>query len=272
MSDAIGPRLSTSRSLVERVRTTGLDATLTIEGQRRDVPAAVDRTVYRIVQESLTNIARHAAAATASVRDRLPARHPRHPGRRRRQGHDRTAPRCPASGCSGCANGSPPSAVACARNRAARAASPSRPNSRGPNVMIRVLLVDDQPLIRSGFRALLDIEDDIEVVAEAADGRRAGPGPAAPARHRAHRHPDAGHGRHRGDPAHRRGPGPGRGARRHPDQLRATPDSRRLRGLGCLDLGESRSRWIAARAAVSISGLSALRRDAELAPDRYARN
>ncbi|MDP4505020.1 sensor histidine kinase [Nonomuraea turcica] len=54
--------------LVERARSTGLDATLTIGGQRHDVPAAVDRTVYRIVQESLTNIARHAAAATASVR------------------------------------------------------------------------------------------------------------------------------------------------------------------------------------------------------------
>jgi signal transduction histidine kinase len=45
-----------------------LDATLMIEGHRNDVPAAVDRTAYRIVQESLTNIARHAAAETASVR------------------------------------------------------------------------------------------------------------------------------------------------------------------------------------------------------------
>jgi len=54
--------------LVERARATGLDAKLTIEGERLDVPVAVDRTAYRIVQESLTNITRHAAAATASVR------------------------------------------------------------------------------------------------------------------------------------------------------------------------------------------------------------
>ena len=39
--------------------------------------------------------------------------------------------------------------------------------------MIRVLLVDDQVLIRSGFRALLNAEDDIRVVAEAPDGREA---------------------------------------------------------------------------------------------------
>jgi DNA-binding NarL/FixJ family response regulator len=37
--------------------------------------------------------------------------------------------------------------------------------------VIRVVLVDDQPLIRTGIRALLDAEDDIEVVAEGADGR-----------------------------------------------------------------------------------------------------
>jgi signal transduction histidine kinase len=54
--------------LVERSRATGLDATLTIEGQRHEVSAAVGRTAYRIVQESLTNIARHADAVTASVR------------------------------------------------------------------------------------------------------------------------------------------------------------------------------------------------------------
>jgi DNA-binding NarL/FixJ family response regulator len=39
--------------------------------------------------------------------------------------------------------------------------------------MIRVLLADDQALIRSGIRALLDAEDDIEVVGEAADGKQA---------------------------------------------------------------------------------------------------
>jgi DNA-binding NarL/FixJ family response regulator len=38
---------------------------------------------------------------------------------------------------------------------------------------VRVLLVDDQAMIRSGIRALLETSDTIEVVGEAADGRRA---------------------------------------------------------------------------------------------------
>jgi DNA-binding NarL/FixJ family response regulator len=38
---------------------------------------------------------------------------------------------------------------------------------------IRVLLVDDQALIRAGFRALIDSTDDLEVVGEAADGTEA---------------------------------------------------------------------------------------------------
>jgi DNA-binding NarL/FixJ family response regulator len=39
--------------------------------------------------------------------------------------------------------------------------------------MIRVLLADDQGLVRAGFRALLDAEADISVVGEARDGRDA---------------------------------------------------------------------------------------------------
>ena len=39
--------------------------------------------------------------------------------------------------------------------------------------MIRVLVVDDQALVRGGFRMILDAQDDIEVVAEAADGHEA---------------------------------------------------------------------------------------------------
>ena len=39
--------------------------------------------------------------------------------------------------------------------------------------MIRTLVVDDQALVRAGFRALLDAEPDISVVAEAADGEEA---------------------------------------------------------------------------------------------------
>ncbi|MEV7787218.1 sensor histidine kinase [Streptomyces sp. NPDC088106] len=53
--------------LVERFGTTGLETTLVIEGRPHPVPAAVGRTAYRIVQESLTNVTRHAAATTASV-------------------------------------------------------------------------------------------------------------------------------------------------------------------------------------------------------------
>jgi DNA-binding NarL/FixJ family response regulator len=39
--------------------------------------------------------------------------------------------------------------------------------------MIKVVLVDDQELVRAGFRMVLDAHDDIEVVGEAGDGRQA---------------------------------------------------------------------------------------------------
>jgi len=40
-------------------------------------------------------------------------------------------------------------------------------------VSIRVLVVDDEQLVRTGFRAILDSQDDISVVGEADDGASA---------------------------------------------------------------------------------------------------
>ena len=48
--------------------------------------------------------------------------------------------------------------------------SQGEPMSTGP---IRVLLVDDQPLLRMGFRLILDGEDDLRIVGEASDGAEA---------------------------------------------------------------------------------------------------
>jgi DNA-binding NarL/FixJ family response regulator len=56
------------------------------------------------------------------------------------------------------------------RSRLTRSAlETSRPNERGGKV-IRVLLADDEALIRAGIRLVLDVADDIEIVAEANDG------------------------------------------------------------------------------------------------------
>jgi signal transduction histidine kinase len=54
--------------LVERTRTAGLDVTLDVSGEARPVPAGVDLAAFRIVQEALTNVVRHAGTRRARVR------------------------------------------------------------------------------------------------------------------------------------------------------------------------------------------------------------
>lgn len=47
------------------------------------------------------------------------------------------------------------------------------PSDADPTARIRVLLVDDHTVVRNGLRLVFELEDDLEVVGEAADGREA---------------------------------------------------------------------------------------------------
>jgi signal transduction histidine kinase len=54
--------------LIGSFAATGLNVTCDVSGETRPLPVAVDLTAYRVIQESLTNTAKHAAGASASVR------------------------------------------------------------------------------------------------------------------------------------------------------------------------------------------------------------
>jgi len=65
--DGDGSGLSQLDSLVARARAAGLPVTVTVTGAERPLPPDVDQAAYRIVQEALTNVTRHAGRARASV-------------------------------------------------------------------------------------------------------------------------------------------------------------------------------------------------------------
>ncbi len=60
-------------ALRERLAESGLPVHLSVVGDAVELPLAVDLAAYRVVQESLTNVLRHAGAATAAVVITLPA-------------------------------------------------------------------------------------------------------------------------------------------------------------------------------------------------------
>jgi signal transduction histidine kinase len=57
------PGLAALDTLLQRHRASGLDVTSTIHGDRRSLPPSVDRSAYRILQEALTNTARHGSGS-----------------------------------------------------------------------------------------------------------------------------------------------------------------------------------------------------------------
>ena len=187
------PGLSQLGALVDRVREAGLPAELTIDGTPRSLPASLDTTIYRIVQEALTNALRYARRAATLVRVTLTR--PSCGWRSSTTGRPRraTRARAPGAGWSGCERaggrrrlGGPRSwrAPRLGGGYAVRAwlptsAVPAPPASgTAPSTGRRrrarpVLIADDQALVRAGFRMILEAQPDINVVGEAADGATA---------------------------------------------------------------------------------------------------
>jgi signal transduction histidine kinase len=68
------PRLDRLGELVEEVRAAGLPVELSVEGERRPLDAGIELSAYRIIQEALTNVLKHARGARARVRLRYAPR------------------------------------------------------------------------------------------------------------------------------------------------------------------------------------------------------
>ncbi|MEL5959333.1 histidine kinase [Streptomyces sp. CLV115] len=63
-----GPRLHEVETLVGESRAAGMTVELSVDGEARGYPPEVEQTAYRVVQEALTNVHKHAAGAKTWVR------------------------------------------------------------------------------------------------------------------------------------------------------------------------------------------------------------
>jgi signal transduction histidine kinase len=68
------PGMDSYPQLIEQARAAGLSVSLDVEGQPHALPAGIDLAAYRILQEALTNVRKHAPGGRAAVRLRYGAR------------------------------------------------------------------------------------------------------------------------------------------------------------------------------------------------------
>ena len=128
---APAPGLAEVESLAAEVASAGVRVEVRIEGTPSELPAGLDLSAYRIVQEALTNVVRHAGPATARVAVRYAPGRGRHRGGRRRPRRPSPATRgTAATASSGCASGPRSTAAPSRPARCPAAASGSRPACR----------------------------------------------------------------------------------------------------------------------------------------------
>ena len=167
------PGLGDLDALVADTVASGLPVHVRVDGERVVLPAGADLAAFRIVQEALTNVRRHASATHVSVAVRYEPVEvvievvddgrggPGDARRSRARRHAGTgrAVRRPGRG------------RASARGRVR---APGRyPLRKREPVTIRVAVADDQALVRTGFSAMVAHADDLELVGEAGNGEDA---------------------------------------------------------------------------------------------------
>ena len=72
----LSPGLGELASLLEQLRKAGVPVELREEGEPRQLPAGHDLVAYRVVQEGLTNVLKHAGKANVQVTVRFSRRRP----------------------------------------------------------------------------------------------------------------------------------------------------------------------------------------------------